>query len=156
MEKAPIALTEYWKGVEKVRCSACISFHSKRLLQCDYDWKEFFTVMTKLLTVVAVLTLGKLLWACESHRDYSLLVPEHVEFELDGKCYGIENQPRERMLITDCGGYLNVLQSTFTLGLSLSSERTLKSYIDAAKVYLDSRYEGCEFSEVTDLGGRIL
>ena len=59
------------------------------------------------------------------------------------------------MLITDCGGYLNVLQSTFTLGLSLSSERTLKSYIDAAKAYLDSRYEGCEFSEVTDLGGRI-
>ena len=59
------------------------------------------------------------------------------------------------MLITDCGGYLNVLQSTFTLGLSLSSERTLKSYIDAAKVYLDSKYEGCEFLEVTDLGRRI-
>ena len=74
---------------------------------------------------------------------------------MDGKCYGIENQPRERMLITDCGGYLNVLQSTFTLGLSLSSERTLKSYSDAAKAYLDSKYEGCEFSEVTDLGGRI-
>ena len=59
------------------------------------------------------------------------------------------------MLITDGGGYLNVLQSTFTLGLSLSSEQTSKSYSHAAKVYLDSKYEGCEFSEVTDLGGRI-
>ena len=110
--------------------------------------------MAKLLAVVAVLTLVSSCGVAKA-IDYSLLVPEHVEFELDGKCYGIENQPRERMLITDCGGYLNVLQSTFTLGLSLSSERTLKSYIDAAKAYLDSRYEGCEFSEVTDLGGRI-
>ena len=111
--------------------------------------------MTKLLAVVAVLTLVS---SCGLAKaiDYSLLVPEHVEFGLDGKCYGIENQPRERMLITDCGGYLNVLQSTFTLGLSLSSERTLKSYSDAAKANLDSKYEGCEFSEVTDLGGRIL
>ena len=63
-------------------------------------------------------------------------------------------QPRERMLITDCGGYLNVLPSTFTLGLSLSSEQTSKSASHAAKVYLDSKYEGCEFSG-TDLGGRI-
>ena len=68
--------------------------------------------------------------------DYSSMF--HAEFELEGKCYGIENQPTERLLITDCGGYLNVLQSTFTLGLSLSSERTLKSYSDAAKAYLDS------------------
>ena len=111
-------------------------------------------MMTKLLAVAAVLTL---LSSCGLAKaiDYSFYVPEHVEFKFDGDCYGIENQPRERMLITDCGGYLNVLQSTFTLGLSLSSERTLKSYIDAAKAYLDSRYEGCEFSEVTDLGGRM-
>ena len=110
--------------------------------------------MTKLLVFASVLTL---LGSCGLAKaiDYSFYVPEHVEFELEGKCYGIENQPRERMLITDCGGYLNVLQSTFTLGLPLSSERTLKSYSDAAKAYLDSKYEGCEFSEVTDLGGRI-
>ena len=110
--------------------------------------------MTKLLAFASVLTL---LGSCGLAKaiDYSFYVPEHVEFELEGKCYGIENQPRERMLITDCGGYLNVLQSTFTLGLPLSSERTLKSYSDAAKAYLDSKYEGCEFSEVTDLGGRI-
>ena len=91
--------------------------------------------MTKLLAVVAVLTLVS---SCGLAKaiDYSLLVPEHVEFELDGKCYGIENQPRERMLITDCGGYLNVLQSTFTLGLSLSSEQTSKSYSHAANCLL--------------------
>ena len=111
-------------------------------------------VMTRLLAVVAVLTL---LSSCGLAKaiDYSFYVPEHVEFKFDGDCYGIENQPRERMLITDCGGYLNVLQSTFTLGLSLSSEQTSRSYSHAAKVYLDSKYEGCEFSEVTDLGGRI-
>ena len=112
--------------------------------------------MTKLLAVVAVLTLVS---SCGLAKaiDYSLLVPEHVELELelDGKCYGIENQPRERMLITDCGGYLNVLQSTFSLGLSLSSERTAQFYSGAAKAYLDTKYVGCEFSEVTDLGGRI-
>ena len=108
--------------------------------------------MTKLLAFASVLTL---LGSCGLAKaiDYSFYVPEHVEFELEGKCYGIENQPRERMLITDCGGYLNVLQSTFTLGLSLSSERTLKSYSDAAKAYLDSKYEGCEFSEVQKLSG---
>ena len=111
-------------------------------------------MITKLVAFASVLTLVSICGLTKA-IDYSLLVPEHVEFELDEKCYGIENQPRERMLIIDCGGYLNVLQSTFTLGLSLSSERTLKSYIDAAKAYLDSRYEGCEFSEVTDLGGRI-
>ena len=110
--------------------------------------------MTKLLAVAPVLIL---LGSCGLAKaiDYSFYVPEHVEFELEGKCYGIENQPTKRLLVTDCGGYLNVLQSTFTLGLSLSSERTLKSYSDAAKAYLDSRYEGCEFSEVTDLGGRM-
>ena len=111
-------------------------------------------MMTKLLAVAAVLTL---LSSCGLAKaiEYSFYVPEHVEFELDGKCYGIENQPRVRMLITDCGGYLNVLQSTLTLGLSISSEQTSKSYSYAAKAYLDSKYEGCEFLEVTDLGGRI-
>ena len=110
--------------------------------------------MTKWLAVVAVLTL---LSSCGLVKaiNYSFYVPEYVEFEFDGKCYGIENQPIERLLITDCGGYLNVLQSTFSLGLSLSSERTVQFYSGAAKAYLDTKYVGCEFSEVTDLGGRI-
>ena len=87
--------------------------------------------------------------------DYSFYVAEHGEYEIDGKCYGIENQPGERMLITDCGGYINVLISTFTLGKSFSSERIVQTYSKAAKKYLDSKYEGCKFSNLTDLGGRI-
>ena len=72
-------------------------------------------MITKLVAFASVLTLVS---ACGLTKaiDYSFFVPEHVEYELDGKCYGIENQPRERMLITDCSGYLNALQSTITLG----------------------------------------
>ena len=71
-------------------------------------------MITKLVAFAFVLTLVS---ACGLTKaiDYSFFVPEHVEYELDGKCYGIENQPRERMLITDCGGYLNAIQSTLTL-----------------------------------------
>jgi hypothetical protein len=107
--------------------------------------------------MVAFASVLTLVSACGFTKaiDYSFFVPEHVEYELDGKCYGIENQPRERMLITDCSGYLNALQSTLTLGLSLSPENISKSYSNAARAYLDSEYEGCELSNITDLGGRI-
>ena len=71
------------------------------------------------------------------------------------KCFGIENQPGERLLITDCGGYINVLIATFTLGLSFSSERIVQTYTNAAKNYLDSKYDVCKISKLTDLGGRI-
>ena len=87
--------------------------------------------------------------------NYSFYVPEHGEYEINGKCYGIENQPEERLLITDCGGYINVLIATFTLGLSFSSKRTLKAYKDASEEYLDSKYKGCEITGLKDLGGRI-
>ena len=108
----------------------------------------------KLVTVIAFLIL---LSSCGLAKaiDYSFYVPEHGEYEIDGKCYGIENQPGERLLITDCGGYINVLIATFTLGLSFSSERIVQTYSNAAKEYLDSKYEGCKFSNLTDLGGRI-
>lgn len=64
-------------------------------------------VMTKLLAVAPVLIL---LGSCglEKAIDYSFYVPEHVEFELEGKCYGIENQPTKRLLVTDA-----VVISTF-------------------------------------------
>ena len=87
--------------------------------------------------------------------DYSFNVPEHGEYEINGKCFGIENQPQERLLITDCGGYINVLISAFTLGLSRSSERTTQTYKNATKEYLESKYKGCEIIRLTDLGGRI-
>ena len=105
----------------------------------------------------ALIALLLLLHSCGLAKaiDYSFYVPEHGEYEIKGKCYGIENQPGERLLITDCGGYINVLVATFTLGLSFSSKRTLKAYKDASKEYLDSKYKDCEIIGLKDLGGRI-
>ena len=113
--------------------------------------------MNKYKNIFALVVLPLLLHSCGLAKaiDYSFYVPEHGEYEINGKCYGIENQPGERLLITDCGGYINVLIATFTLGLSFSSERIVQTYSNAAKEYLDSKYEGCKFSNLTDLGGRI-
>ena len=110
--------------------------------------------MQKLFTLIPVLLL---LHSCGLAKaiDYSFYVPEHGEYEINGSCYGIEDQPGERLLITDCGGYINVLVATFTLGMSISSERISKRYKNAIKDYLDSNYENCEINKVIDLGGRI-
>ena len=109
--------------------------------------KYFFTFVTAIL----------LLHSCgfEKAVDYSFYVPEHGDYEINGKCFGIEDQPGERLLITDCGGYINVLVATFTLGLSLSTERISTTYKNATEEYLNSKYEGCEITSSSDLGGRI-
>ena len=109
--------------------------------------KYFFTFVTAIL----------LLHSCgfEKAVDYSFYVPEHGDYEINGKCFGIEDQPGERLLITDCGGYINVLVATFTLGLSLSTERISTTYKNATEEYLNSKYEGCELTSSSDLGGRI-
>ena len=113
--------------------------------------------LNKYKNLFALIALLLLLHSCGLAKaiDYSFYVPEHDEYEIKGECYGIENQPRERLLITDCGGYINVLIATFTLGLSISSNRTLEAYQNATKEYLDSKYEGCEITGLKDLGGRI-
>lgn len=113
--------------------------------------------MNKYKNIFALVVLPLLLHSCGLAKaiDYSFYVPEHGEYEINGKCFGIENQPGERLLITDCGGYINVLIATFTLGLSFSSERIVQTYSNAAKKHLDSKYEGCKISKLTDLGGRI-
>ena len=113
--------------------------------------------MNKYKNIFALVALLLLLDSCGLAKaiDYSFYVPEHGEHEINGKCYGIENQPGERLLITDCGGYINVLIATFTLGLSFSSERIVQTYTNAAKNYLDSKYDVCKISKLTDLGGRI-
>ena len=80
--------------------------------------KIFFTLATAILFLNSC-GLSKAI-------DYSFYVPEHGAYEINGKCYGIEDQPGERLLITDCGGYINVLISAFTLGLSRSSEEQHK------------------------------
>ena len=87
--------------------------------------------------------------------DYSFYVPEHGEYEIQGHCFGIEDQPGVRLLITDCGGYVNVLTSTLTMGLSHSSERTTATYKSATNEYLGLFYEECESTSSRDLGGRM-
>ena len=87
--------------------------------------------------------------------DYSFYVPEHGEYEIQGHCFGIEDRPGVRLLITDCGGYANVLTSTLTMGLSHSSERTTATYKNATNEYLGLFYEECEISSSRDLGGRM-
>ena len=87
--------------------------------------------------------------------DYSFYVPEHGEYEIQGHCFGIEDQPGVRLLITDCGGYVNVLTSTLTMGLSHSSERTSATYKNATNEYLGLFYEECEIRSSRDLGGRM-
>ena len=113
-----------------------------KILVVGFSLGLFTVIMTRLLAVVAAFDFTRLLGLAKA-IDYSFYVPEPVEFELEGKCYAIENQPTERLNVTDCGGYLNVLQSTFTLGLSLSSERTLKAAMQLKGQ--DSKYEGCNF-----------
>ena len=87
--------------------------------------------------------------------DYSFYVPEHGEYEIQGHCFGIEDQPGVRLLITDCGGYVNVLTSTLTMGLSHSSEPTTATYKSATNEYLGLFYEECEITSSRDLGGRM-
>ena len=87
--------------------------------------------------------------------DYSFYVAEHTEFEFEGKCYGIENEPLERLLITDCGGYLNVVVSTLTIGLAQSGVKTTRRYMSAAETYLQSKYSVCTVTNHRDHGGRI-
>ena len=87
--------------------------------------------------------------------DYSFYVPEHGEYDINGTCFGIEDQPGERLLITDCGGYLNVIVSTLTLGMSRSVKRTSRVYLAATNQYLKDKYGGCEITRSRDLGGRM-
>ena len=110
--------------------------------------------MKKIFAVVATILL---LSSCGLVKaiDYSFYVPDHGEYEIHGNCFGIEDQPRQRLLITDCGGYINVLVSTLSLGLSRSSERTSTIYKNATKEYLGGKYAECEITKARDLGGRM-
>ena len=55
---------------------------------------------------------------------YSFDVPIHLDKEVNGKYYGIEDDGKKQMLITDCGGYLNVISATVTFSLFKSLEKT--------------------------------
>ena len=91
----------------------------------------------------------------EKAIDYSFYVSAHGEYEINNHCFGIDDEPGERLLITDCGGYLNVITSTLTLGLLTSSGNTTNTYRAATKYYLDSKYESCNIKNLHDYGGRL-
>ncbi len=111
-----------------------------------------YAVSTILVLIVLLLVnfpmLGKAV-------DYSFNVAAHGEYDIAGRCFGIDDAPGERLLITDCGGYLNALTSFITLGLSRSSIETQGIYTGATERYLASSNEACVIDEVRDLGGRL-
>ena len=86
---------------------------------------------------------------------YSFDVPIHLDKEVNGKCYGIEDDGKKKMLITDCGGYLNVISATVTFSLFKSSDKTKLRYVNAAMIYLNEKSQKCQIDETKDLGGRI-
>ena len=108
-------------------------------------------------TSITVATCILLLSSCGLVKaiDYSFYVPEHGEYDINGTCFGIEDQQGERLLITDCGGYLNVIVSTLTLGMSRSVKRTSRVYLAATNQYLKDKYGRCEITRSRDLGGRM-
>ena len=115
----------------------------------SYSWN-----VKKCFAVVAAILL---LSSCGLVKaiDYSFYVRDHGEYQIQGNCFGIEDQPKQRLLITDCGGYINVLVSTLSLGLSRSSERTSTIYKNATKEYLGIKYAECGITKSRDLGGRM-
>jgi len=70
-------------------------------------------------------------------------------------CYVIDGWPGDRLLITDRGGYLNLLTSAVTFRLAKSEEAVARSYRDAALDYLAQGQLSCGPQRTKDLGGRI-
>ena len=110
-------------------------------------------ISTFFIFVSAILFLNSC--TLEKAIDYSFYVSAHGEYEINNHCFGIDDEPGERLLITDCGGYLNVITSTLTLGLLTSSENTTNTYRAATEYYLDSKYESCNIKNLHDYGGRL-
>ena len=64
----------------------------------------------------------------------------------------IDDWPRDRLLVTDYGGYLNLLNSAVTFGLAQSEEAVARSYRDAALDYLAQSQLSCSLRRSKDLG----
>ena len=86
---------------------------------------------------------------------YSFEAPIHIESTYKDVCYGIEDDGVGAILITDCGGYLNVMIATLSFGLLKSSPTKRDPYISAARAYLVAKRSKCFLQSVDDLGGRI-
>ena len=110
-----------------------------------------------MLKLAFLLLFAFLLSSCVVIRaaDYSLNAPNHEDFFVVDHCYVIDDWPGDRLLITDCGGYLNLLISVVTFGLAQSEESVARSYRDAALDYLAQGHLSCGLQRTKDLGGRI-
>ena len=86
---------------------------------------------------------------------YSFEAPIHIESTYKDVCYGIEDDGVGAILITDCGGYLNVMISTLSFGLLKSNPTKRDPYVSAASAYLVAKRSKCFLQSVDDLGGRI-
>ena len=86
---------------------------------------------------------------------YSFEAPIHIESTYKDVCYGIEDDGVGAILITDCGGYLNVMIATLSFGLLKSNPTKRDPYISAARAYLVAKRSKCFLQSVDDLGGRI-
>ena len=84
-----------------------------------------------MLKCAFLLLLAFSLSSCIVNRavDYSFNAPNHEDFFIADHCFAIDDWPGDRLLITNCDGYLNLLNTAVTFGLA-------QSYRDAALDYL--------------------
>ena len=68
--------------------------------------------------------------------DYSFTAPNHKDLFIADHWFFIDDWPGDRLLITDYGGYLNLLNLAVTFGLDQSEETVARSYRDAVLDYL--------------------
>ncbi len=112
-------------------------------------------ILIFVLLLMCSASLNALSGVLEKSIHYSFYVPIHLEKPHQNVCYGIEDDSVSKMLITNCGGYLNVVVAVITLGLLKSKSTTKDAYISAAQSYLDEQSQHCLIESADDLGGRI-
>ena len=79
---------------------------------------------------------------------YSFEAPIHIETRYENVCYGIEDDGVGAILITDCGGYLNVIIATLSFGLLKSNPTKREPYVSAASAYLVAKRSKCFLQSV--------
>ena len=119
--------------------------------------RQRLSVKRLMLKTAALCLLALSLTACVVVRavDYSFNAPEHEELVVAGHCYGVDDWSGDRLLITDCGGYVNLLISTISLGLTQSDAAVTARYLEAALSYLGRTQQTFHVVRMEDLGGRI-
>ena len=110
-----------------------------------------------MLKCAFLLLLAFSLSSCIVNRavDYSFNAPNHEDFFIADHCFAIDDWPGDLLLITDHGGYLNLLNPAVTFGLAQSEEAVARSYRDAALDYLAQGQLSCSLRRSKNLGDRI-